>query len=384
MTAARALRRYRGDVSLRVVARPAFKNAERQPYNAMLYGALRELGVEVVEHSARAMLPRCDVVHVHWPEAMLETSSRARAAFTARRQLALIDWARWRKAKLVWTVHELVPHDLVFPELERRFFAALRRRVDAWIAPSATGAERVRGGYPELARLPSAIVPLGHTRAARVLPSRDAARRALGIAPQSRVLLHFGQARPYKNLPHLIRVVRALPDPDLLLWICGRLGKRVPVGGELREAAGGDPRVRLELRHLSDEELSLRIRAADLLVFPFREVLHSSSALHALSHARPILVSSRGALPELAGQVGKEWVRVFEGDLVGAALVDALTWACRGERSDEPELDAFAWPRIARRTLDFYRSLQRGPACPEASPPSPPATPTATSNTGGA
>jgi glycosyltransferase involved in cell wall biosynthesis len=346
-------------VSLRVVARPAFKNAERQPYNAMLYGALRELGVEVVEHRARAMLPRCDVVHIHWPEAMLETSSRARAAFTARQQLALIDWARWRGARLVWTVHELVPHDLVFPELERRFLAALRRRVDAWISPSATGAQRVRAGYPELAALPSAIVPLGHTRVAtRTLPSRDEARRILGIAPQARVLLHFGHARPYKNLPHLIRVARALPDPDLLLWICGRLGKRVPIGHELKAAAGDDPRMRLELRHLSDEELSLRIRAADLLVFPFREILHSSSALHALSHGRPILVSSRGSLPELADQVGKEWVRVFDGDLIGATLVDALTWACRGERGIEPDLEAFAWPHIARQTLDFYLSLQ--------------------------
>ena len=64
---------------------------------------VRTIGTEgelPVEQRARAMLPRCDVVHIHWPEGLLETSSRARAAFAAGQQLALIDWARWRGARL--------------------------------------------------------------------------------------------------------------------------------------------------------------------------------------------------------------------------------------------------------------------------------------------
>jgi glycosyltransferase involved in cell wall biosynthesis len=346
---------------MRVVARPAFKNAARQPYNARLYGALRELGTEVVEYGARALLAqRCDVVHVHWPESLLETSSRARAGLSARYQLALIDLARRRGAKLVWTAHELKPHDLVFPELERRFHAALLRRVDAWIALSRTGERGVRAQHPQLAERPACVIPLGHYRAESALPERAEARRRLGLADGARVLVHFGHLRPYKNVPALIRAVRSSPEPDLVLWVCGRLGKRVAVEEEIRAAAGSDPRVHLELRHVSDEELALRVRAADLLVFPFHDVLHSSSALFGLSCDRPILVSGQGALPELAQDVGADWVRVYPGELDTATLSDALAWARGAPRGTSAPLDAFEWRGIARRTLDFYVRIVGG------------------------
>lgn len=343
--------------ALRVVARPAFKNAERQPYNARLYAALRELGVEVVEYGTRALLTqRWDVLHVHWPESLLETSSRWRATLSAFQHLALIDLARRRGTRLIWTAHELTPHDLVFADLELAFHDALLRRVDAWIALSETGRLAVCERRPELAARPCATIPLGHYRdPGRTLPSRDDARRRLGIAQNARVLAHFGHIRPYKNLPQLIRAVRASRDPELALLVCGRIGKRVPIEAEIRAAAGDDPRVKLELRHVSDAELALRVRAADLLVFPFQEVLHSSSAFYALSLDRPILVSRRGALPELAAEVGPRWVRTLAGELDARELEEALTWARAGGRGEHAPLDAYAWPRIARSTLDFYR-----------------------------
>jgi glycosyltransferase involved in cell wall biosynthesis len=347
---------------LRILARPAFKNAARQPYNALLSQALREQGARVEEYGAGALLRRrWDVVHVHWPESLLELRSRAGARWSALEQLALIDQARWRGARLVWTAHELKPHDLVLPELERGFWSAILRRVDAWISLSQRGLELTRERYPELAALPCAAVPQGHYRSVHAPVARDEARRRLGLHPQARVVVHFGQLRPYKNATHLIRVVRSLPDPQLVLWVAGRLSRRADLETELREAAGNDPRVRLELRHLDDDELRLRIGAADLLAFPFRDILHSSSALLALSLDRPVLLPRLGALPELALQVGPEWVRLYDGVLDAEALHAALEWSRRERRSERAPLERFDWRRVAAATLDLYgRAIASG------------------------
>jgi glycosyltransferase involved in cell wall biosynthesis len=354
-----------------VIARPAFKNAERQPYNTLLYRALREQGAEVAEYGATALLRRrWDVVHVHWPESLLEVRSRSGARWSARRQLALIDQARLRGARLVWTAHELKPHDLVLPEIERAFWSALLRRVDAWISLSLRGLELTRERYPELAALPSCVVPQGHYRSVHPQPAaREEARRRLGLPPQARVIAHFGQLRPYKNVPHLIRVARSLRDPELVLLVAGRLSRRAELHDELRAAAGGDPRVRLLPRHLGDEELRLLIGAADLLAFPFRDILHSSSALLGLSLDRPVLLPALGAMPELAEQVGPEWVRLYPGEIDAAALGAALDWALAARRPARAPLERFDWVRVAAATLDLYARAIAAPRHHRAAPP---------------
>ena len=51
--------------------------------------------------------------------------------------------------------------------------------------------------------------------------------------------------------------------------------------------------------------------AADLVVLPFSDIMHSGSAILALSFNKPVLVPARGALPELQTRVGAAWVQTY-------------------------------------------------------------------------
>ena len=63
------------------MAWPAFANRLENPYNALLYSALRELDVEVVEFSVQRLLfgPRADILHLHWaPTTRIRGETRSR------------------------------------------------------------------------------------------------------------------------------------------------------------------------------------------------------------------------------------------------------------------------------------------------------------------
>jgi glycosyltransferase involved in cell wall biosynthesis len=222
-----------------------------------------------------------------------------------------IDWARARGAKLVWTVHNLAAHGRKFPEAERRFFREFAARVDGLIALSAASIEPIRARFPELADRPLGVVPHHHyADEYRCALGRRAARARLGIEPAARVLLFFGRIAAYKGLPLLLESVRAMPERDrepLRVLIAG--AARDPrTEREIRSAAALDSRVRLQLGFLEREQLGMYLRAADLVVLPYVEILNSGSALLAQSFERPVLMPRCAVFPDLEKQFGADFV----------------------------------------------------------------------------
>ncbi|MDQ3555691.1 MAG: glycosyltransferase [Gemmatimonadota bacterium] len=345
---------------LRVLGWPAFRNRADQPYNALLYEHLCGLGVRVEEFSAtRALTGKCDVLHLHWPDRRVRDPHLLAALARSGALLALLDAVRLRGTRTVWTAHNLQAHDGPLRHwLEPRFWQALTRRLDGVIALSPTGLDRVRERYPALRDVPGWVTPLGHFRG--VYPDavdRADARARLGVPPGARVAAFLGQVRPYKGVVHLVRVFRCLPDPSLRLLVAGR-PRPSALATEIREAAGDDARIVCALRFVPDAEIQLYLRAADLVILPFREILNSASAVLALSFDRPVLVPDRGSMADLARQVGAEWVRTYPGELAPELLRDGLEWAADPARPARPALEALEWDRVARATLEAYRALR--------------------------
>jgi beta-1,4-mannosyltransferase len=348
------------DGSVRIIARPAFKDAKNNPYNALLYGAIREQGVDVLEYSSwRLVTERWSICHIHWPESLLETGSGLRVRLSAWQHLRILDWARRRSARLVWTIHNLNPHDLVFPSVELGFWRAVLRRLDAVIALNQCSLAEAHARYAELARLPGFVIPHGHYRG--VYPNtvdRETARRRLNVPAGARVMTFFGQIRAYKNIPELIAAARALTASPLVLFVCGRTSKRAPgLDAVIRAAAGNDQRIRLELRHIGDDEVQLYLNAADLVVLPYQDILNSGAAILALSFDRPVLVPELGGMAELRAAVGASWVHTYRGSLDAGVLTEAMAWAVGAGRSATPPMHSFDWPVIAAQTVGAYRAI---------------------------
>jgi glycosyltransferase involved in cell wall biosynthesis len=347
--------------SLRVLARPAFENRRDNPYNWLIYSGLRARGVRVDEYGARNVIfRRYDVCHVHWPESTFN-ASLFEALATTRALLSGLDWLRARGTKLLWTAHNLRAHERRFVRAENSFWQEFVARLDGFIALSEASLELTRQRFPELSRKPGFVVPHPHYRGE--YPdgvARSQARARLGLEQDARVVLFFGRVLEYKNVPELIRVVRALPPTvdghEIVLLIAGKPYDRRCEQAVL-SAAAGDARIRLHLRFVAREQAQLYFRAANLVALPYRDILNSGSAVLGLGFDRPVLMPRPGAGRELERLIGREWVHLYdelcpESVLEGLARSQALPPVTDGR-----QLGALEPSLAVSRTLSAYETL---------------------------
>jgi beta-1,4-mannosyltransferase len=339
---------------MRVLAFPDAAEANGNPYVALLHEEMRADGVVIDHVSGRRMLSRPDVVHVHWPEQFVRTDDARTLAYDAGKLLLLIAAARARGAVLVWTAHNLQPHEPRHQRLMDAFLALFVAQVDLVIGLTAGSRAPLVARHPLLKRRPFVVVAHGHYRDAYTSAERDkaASRRRLGLAPTRRTLLTLGHVRGYKNIAELVEAFVSAQEPEAQLAIVGRLGSE-GLGEEIEAARAGDERVHLRLTAATPDEVVSWHAAADVVVLAYNtsSSLNSGAALLALSLDRPVVMPDGPSARELRHQVGAEWVIPVQGDapdFLAAALAVPTPTRSR------PSLDHLDWQRLARQTLAAY------------------------------
>jgi glycosyltransferase involved in cell wall biosynthesis len=353
-----------GPNALRVAAFPAGRPGLSNPFARLYAGALRDEGAVVDEFRVASLFrDRYDIVHVHWPEWVLDARSRRRAVTF----LTALAWQRRRGARVVWTVHNLAHHERaatasstgtarwLSDQLWNRFFDL----VDGYFSLTESGVAAVRDAFPALRLTPAFVVPHGHYR--DVYPNvvtQAEARAHLGIARQARVCLFFGQVRPYKGVLDLVRAFRRVDRPDAVLVVAGRPVSE-ELGREVVDAAKDDERVHVNLGLVPVDEVQHYLNAADVVALPYAETFNSGAALLALSFDRPVVAPASGSFPDLARQVGGAWIATYDGPLNEDVVRNALAPGdgARPEPGTRAPLDAFSWTSIGRCAMDAYRAL---------------------------
>ena len=352
--------------TLRILAWPAFKN--RGAYNVLLYGHMQELGATVEEFSAwRVLSRRYDIVHLHWPEYCVNGRGALASLFWSCALFGAICWVRIRGGRVLWTVHNLQSHQQEHPAIERYFWRILTAIVNAFISLTDTGFEQARQRHPALGTKRGFVIPHGNIRDAYpgVEILREQARLRLGIAQSAKVVGFFGSVERYKGITELMEAFSALEDPRAVLCVAGKSYLAPQERKHIDHIAAHDRRVLLQLNYIPDAEVACYIRAADLVLLPFREILNSGSAVLALSLDRPVLVPAKGAMTELQQFAGAEWVHLYLGELTSKTLQQHLDAAIeeaakRGRcRALESGWAGLEWKDLAQLTLNAYRSVIR-------------------------
>jgi len=124
-------------------------------------------------------------------------------------------------------------------------------------------------------------------------------------------------------------------------------------------ATGNADRV-TQLGYVGDEDLGALYAAADLVAFPSWYEGFGLPALEAMQAGAPVLVSNRGALPEITGDAA--WIIDPDDEAsFGATLISALTdserRAVRIARGRE-RARSYSWEATARQTFELLRSIR--------------------------
>jgi glycosyltransferase involved in cell wall biosynthesis len=348
---------------MRILASPARRNKDKNPFNFLLSEALAGQGCEVVDLDHRnGFSAGWDVIHIHWPQ----QTARGPLPNALKRTLILAAHLlvqRLRGAHIVWTVHNVHGHDQNNPALERALMWFVVRLLHGVIFLSESSRQEAYAGLPALAAKPSAVIPHG-VYGRRSEKSRAGARAGFGLPSNGFVVGFLGDIKPYKGLDRLLDAVAETAAGQVTLFVAGAF-QDADYGARIRArvgdlAASGHAIVFREER-LDDAALVDAIRASDIVALPYVAISNSGLALLVLENQGRILASDAPVFRELERELGAEFVQV-----VGARFSGADLMAAAGKGSDEAtrRMEAFcearSWPEIGAKTVGFYRQLGAG------------------------
>jgi glycosyltransferase involved in cell wall biosynthesis len=265
-----------------------------------------------------------DVFHLHWPEWFLGPDlGRHRTAIDALQASGI---------RIVWTQHNLVPHDK--DPRQHDIYAAWAAAADGVIHHSEYGQRRVRDRYPFRDDAVHRVIPhvhFGHLSGEAPRPDDGVLRLGIVGAPRAEKDVQL-------VLDAFARVRR--PDVELHVFSLGP-GDVVP----------DDPRITAVPYEMVDRLLyDERLRALDALVLPFAEadMITTGTVGDVIGAGVPALVSDWGYLRETLGAAGIP----YGDDLAGAiealdrAALEQAATAARGLR-DACSADAVAAQHLA-------------------------------------
>jgi beta-1,4-mannosyltransferase len=305
--------------------------ARMNPYQALLYQRswdagmaalpiVREARIAELADLARRGSPT--VLHLHWLNQVLAHAGSTKDAQGLRKGfMKVVDGYLAAGGRLVWTVHNIVPHGARFEAEEAALSADIVERCTAVHVLARRTPQLVSGWF---AIPPDKVLEVPHPSYAGAYEdfvTREQARHELGLWPDEIVHVVVGAIKPYKGLNELLDAWDSLAADGVprRLVVAGGPGEEAGIA-ETLERAALHPSVLLHARKIPAAEMQIFLRAADVAVMPYLRSLNSGALMLALTFGLPVVVPAGGGLAEI---VDERFARVFEpevSDSLSAAL----------------------------------------------------------------
>jgi glycosyltransferase involved in cell wall biosynthesis len=363
------------------------------PYDMKLVGALRERGHDVTLYG-RPLVPSDQPIARPYEPLFY-------------RELARIGAHRWPKpaaraakgvvhvlgmARLIARLKRLRPDIIHFqwlplPAVDRLYLSRLRRiapivltahdsrpfnsnpaaRVQAMGAISALGrfdlvvvhTEQAKARLVEYGVDPARIARIAH---GLLLEEEAPAPPLPAAAPDARLtFLLFGKLKPYKGADLLLAAfARLTPAQRARAQVVIAGEPHMPTGEIEAAAAALGPGARVDLRYLSEDEVRAELVAADVVVFPYREIEVSGVLMAALRLGKPVIATRIGGFAEILRD-GPDGMLVPPDDVAALAAsvsraIDDAGYRAALAGASAAALDAVpGWDAIAGETEAAYR-----------------------------
>lgn len=254
--------------------------------------------------------------------------------------------------KLVWTVHNLLPHEKIFPN-EWNALRFLSKMSNVKIVHSQHTIKQM--GRNNMSIDNTYIIPHGNYINIYLNNfSKEKSRKILAIDQKEFVYLFFGQIKKYKGIDILIKEFSNLTkkyknitliiagecfDKDVQELLKKKIKKIIPV-----------------IKHIPQKDVQIYFNAADIVVFPFRRITTSGSLLLALSFKKPVLYTYNDAFKELPDDIGYTFDITKSNDLY-LKMETSIKCDKLGEFSKNAYnyASTLNWSAIADKTIELYK-----------------------------
>ena len=286
---------------MKVVHLPCY---DINPYQRLLIQALNRVDVDAVDGGGggnflRSILFRwrADVVHFHWLHPYLLRPTRLGTIIRAIRFLFELLILRAAGVRLVWTVHNLHNHEGKYLGIERFMTSCAAKLFHAIVCHSNYSAQQAADRFGiKCSKINVIPHPVFNELYSNTV-STNHARKILGLDLNDAVILFIGRVAPYKGIEKLIDTFLTINAPGSQLVIAG-----MPMSQEYQKKieteVEGNSKIHLVLRRIEDDEMQVFLNAADVVAFPFRNILTSGSLLLAMGFGKACIAPRIGSIPE--------------------------------------------------------------------------------------
>lgn len=263
------------------------------PYQKLFYTALEKYGFEVVddfEFSFKNLWRQrlnVDMIHFHWAHT---NDSNFRGWIRVGIFFFRLLFCKFLRIKLVWTAHNLMPHDIKSYAMQFFRRLILVHMVDVIIVHFDGAKKQLRDLFHVSERK---MVLMYHGLYDEVYPnvvSSVDARKKLGVPDTATVCLYFGAIRPYKNLEALIEAFNEINASDNIYLVLAGYTRNEEYKLKVQSLGGGNKRIILKIELISDEDIQYYFNASDVVVLPYKNIFTSGTALLALTFHKPLIM----------------------------------------------------------------------------------------------
>ncbi|MHC4104537.1 MAG: glycosyltransferase, partial [Planctomycetota bacterium] len=197
------------------------------PFIRLLRAALENQGISIVEtdqcnpiwlwQHRRAVC----ALHFHWIQSLYYNKTFLGTVFGLLRFSLNLLSARIMKYRIVWTVHNLFPHQSEYERLDR-----LARRIMVFFSSAiVVHCDNARQLVKRTFRVKKDIVVIPHGHYAdyhKSVLDKKTARNLFNLSPSAFIFVMIGRIEPYKGVDKLIRHFKAVRQDDIVLVIAGQ------------------------------------------------------------------------------------------------------------------------------------------------------------------
>jgi beta-1,4-mannosyltransferase len=341
---------------IKVLAFPAYKNKDSNPYNYLLYSGIEKQGVDVKEFSfKRSLFLKYDLIHIHWPEFYLNSHYLLKAFLYTSMFIFCLMFSKVFGKKIIWTAHNLKAHSIRYPRLSKYFWATYLRLVDGVISLSKANEKLFFDTFNFKQKIQSTVIHHGlYDSYYENNTSKQAAKKYFSIDESKKVCLFIGQVKAYKNVEALVKLFneeKALNN--VVLIIAGKFESKAYFDQVNLQAAANE-NIIIHNKFILDNDLQYYFNAAEICLLPFKDIFNSGSVLLSASFKTPVIVPYSENFIEYANLIGmysiSTYANVINADLIVSKLAES------GANSINFS-DDLSWSSLQKKLSQYYQIM---------------------------
>jgi len=297
------------------------------------------------------------IIHIHWLYRfnLAWSNNRLSSIFIEKWFKFWIQSLQWVGIKIVWTAHNILPHDSIFRD-DSSIRKHLVQHCASVVALSSEGEEEVKSSFSaeEVVVIPEG--PLFHPTTFSTAEFRS----RLHVPESSLLLVSLGSLAPYKGIEDLLKASQNL-DKKISIRVAGWCApaEQKELERLCYEASVSGSDISIVFGKLTNNQFGGYLKAADFYIAPFRVITNSGSLNAALSAGLPVVIPD---LPSLRW-IPRDAAVSYQPDETGSSLSSVLNSLVGISEDKIASMQSAAaeftaqnsWALVAERHISLYK-----------------------------